>query len=100
MAVVEAPQTALDEQVIEGRSDLEEALETREKRKNSKNELTRQFREADDRAKALLSEFELADGEVARCGRFRIKKVTSAARSVSFETSPKSRLAIEADKDE
>lgn len=100
MALAVVPQTALDEQVIEDRKDLEEALETREKRKNSKNELTRQFKEADERAKALLSEFELADGEVARVGRFRIKKVVSTARSVSFETQPKSRLQIEADKDE
>jgi hypothetical protein len=100
MAVQEQEQLATDETLIEGRDDLEAALEDREKRKNSKNELNRQFKEADERVRALLSEFDLADGEVARCGRFRISRTLSPGRSVAFETEPKSRVSIKADKDE
>lgn len=94
MSVTEDPQTSIDERVIE-QSAPEEALEERERRNNSRKELTRQFKEADDRARALLSEFDLQDGEVARCGRFRISKKSIPSRSVAFETSPSSRIQIQ-----
>lgn len=95
MAVDTNSQLATDERVLEDASALEQALEDREKRKKSKNELQKQFKEANDRVKALLGEFALEDGEVARCGRFRITKKASPGRVVSFETSPSSRFQIQ-----
>jgi hypothetical protein len=94
MSVAEVPQLATDERVIEGASALEQALEERENRKASLGALRKQFREADDHAKALLGEFNIQEGEVARIGRWRISRKAVAARAVSFETSPTSRLQI------
>lgn len=93
MATTEDPQLRTDEKLIEHTS-LEDALETREKRKSSLGAVRKEFKEADERAKALLAEFDLQDGEVARCGRFRIEKKGFQGRSVSFETSPSSRIKI------
>lgn len=98
MAVAEVPQLATDERIIESDS-LEQALETREKRKNSMRELRRQFKEADERAKALIGEFDVQDGEACRIGKFRIEKKVMPGRTVSFETDPKARITIKADKD-
>jgi hypothetical protein len=98
MAVVEQPQTATDERILES-SALKEALETREKRKNSMRELRRQYKEADERARALIGEFDLQEGEVGRIGKFRIEKKVMPARDVSFTTDPKARITIKADKD-
>jgi hypothetical protein len=102
MSTVADPQTQLEERVLEGAvvGALEEALETREKRKASKQAVTKQYKEADDRVKALLGEFDLQDGEVARCGRFRIAKKGIPAKTVMFETEPSSRLFIGVDKDD
>lgn len=99
MAVMEQPQTATDERVIESES-LEQALETREKRKKSMRELRRQYKEADERAKALIGEFDVQEGEVVRIGKFRIEKKVMPSRDVSFTTDPKSRITIKADKTE
>jgi hypothetical protein len=96
MAVTEVPQLATDERVIDA-SNLEAALEDRQKRKASLGALRKQFEEADNLAKALLAEFALQDGEVARCGRFRIEKRAYPGRSVSFETNPSSRIRITPD---
>jgi hypothetical protein len=99
VSVIEEPELATDERVLE-QPELEKALEDREKRKNSMRELRRQFKEADERARALIGEFDLQDGEVGRIGRFRIERKITPGRSVSFETDPKSRISIKADKDE
>lgn len=99
MAVVEQPQTATDERVLDSEA-LEQALEQREKRKNSMRELRRQFKEADERAKALIGEFDLQEGEVGRIGKFRIEKKVMPSRDVSFTTDPKARITIKADKTE
>lgn len=98
MAVVEEPQTATDERVLDSDA-LEEALEQRENRKNSMRELRRQFKEADERARALIGEFDLQEGEVGRVGKFRIEKKVMPGRTVSFETDPKARISIKADKE-
>lgn len=93
MAAVADPQTSLDERLINA-PPLEQALETREKRKASLKAVRAEYREADEMAKAQIAEFDLSDGEVARCGRFRIAKKRVQGRSVSFETDPTSRLQI------
>jgi hypothetical protein len=97
-ALAAVPQLSTDERVLESPA-LEEALDTREKRKNSMRELRRQFKEADERARALIGEFDLQDGEIGRIGKYRIEKKVTPARTVSFETDPKSRITIKADKE-
>jgi hypothetical protein len=102
MSTIADPQTTFEERVLEGAvaGTLESALEDREKRKASKQAVTKQYKEADDKVKALLGEFDLQDGEVARVGRFRIAKKAIAAKTVMFETEPSSRLFIGVDKNE
>lgn len=75
-------------------TNLEELLDKREQKKAKRAAANAAFKEEDDKVKARLSEFELADGEVARVGKYRIEKKATAARAVSFETSPSSRLNI------
>jgi hypothetical protein len=94
MSTTMDPQTRMDETVID-HSTLEAALDEREKRLNSKRELTKQYKEANDKVRALLGEFNLQDGEVARCGRWRISKKAIPARSVAFEAAPSSRIQIQ-----
>lgn len=55
MAVADRPQTALDEEVIENAA-IEEALEARHKKNNSLKAVRKQYKEVDDRARALLGE--------------------------------------------
>lgn len=95
MAVADRPQTALDEQVVENAT-LEEALEARHKKQNSMKALRKQFKELDDRARALLGEVLVEDSAVVRIGRFRIAKSQVPSRSVAFETDPTSRIRITA----
>lgn len=75
-------------------TNLEQLLDKREEKKTKRGAANKAFKEADEQAKARLEEFELADGEVARVGKYRIEKKATAARSVSFDTSPSSRLNI------
>lgn len=75
-------------------ADLEAALEERERIRQHRAEVNAEFKTADKEAKELLAGFELAVGEVARVGRFRIKKTATPARDVSFETAPGERLNI------
>lgn len=74
--------------------DLEAALEERERIRIHRSEVNAEYRTADETAKDLLAGFELAVGEVARVGRFRIKKTATPPRSVSFETEGSERLTI------
>lgn len=94
MSAKENPQTAMDEREIAS-GDLERTLEKRQTLKEAVAEARKEYREADEAAKTMLAEFALADGEVARCGRFRIEKKAVPPRSVSFETAPTSRLRID-----
>lgn len=73
---------------------LETLLDKREDLKTERKAAQAAFKEKDDAVKARIAEFELADGEVARVGKYRIEKKATASRSVSFETSPSSRLTI------
>lgn len=74
--------------------ELLEALEQREKRKASKQAVTKTYQEADEKAKALISGCGLEVGETARVGRFRIQRTEVEGRSVAFETEPSERLTI------
>jgi len=87
------PQLAMDEQVITD-PDIEAALEDRQAAKEALNEKQASYEELNETAKAQLAKLELPVGAVARVGRFRIERKISAARSVSFETAAKERLAI------
>lgn len=93
MAVTTEPQTAIDERPLDS-TQLEQTLDEREKLKTKLSEARKNFKEADEVAKAQLAEFALTDGEVARCGNYRISKRSIPGRSVSFETEPRSRLSI------
>lgn len=75
-------------------TNLEQLLDKREAAKDKRAKATKAFKDEDDKVKARLSEFELADGEVARVGKYRIAKKATPGRAVSFETSPSSRLSI------
>lgn len=96
MAVVEFPQVAIGEQIVED-ADLEKALEDRQAAKERAGAAGKAYREADGVARGKLGE--LVEGDVpVRVGRFVVYKSDVAARSVSFETDPTSRLNIRVDK--
>lgn len=86
-------QLGMDEQTIED-SEIEAALEERQKRKDSLGAVRKVYDEAHEAAVAAIAKLELPEGGVARVGRFRISRASVAARSVSFETQPTSRLRI------
>ena len=98
MAVTESPQTSMEERIVDS-DQLERQLEARESLRQHLSGARKTFAEADEQARAMIAEFSLTDGEVARCGRFRIAKRHIASRSVSFDTSESSRLSITCDKD-
>lgn len=75
-------------------TDLVAALEDREKVKASRAALNAKFKEADDKAKALISELDIQIDETVRVGRFRISKSEIAGRSVAFDTEASERLSI------
>lgn len=90
------PQDGLFDKAWED-ADLEAALEEREVTRAAKLAATSAHKLKDDEAKALLDKFELAVGEVARIGRFRIKKTMTAGNDVSFTTAPREQLRIAVD---
>lgn len=93
MASTAQPQTTIYETEIEN-PDLERVLETREKLKEKKGESVKQYKTADDQAKALIEGLDLGEDAPVRVGRFVVKRTSVASRSVAFETDPTSRLQI------
>lgn len=87
------PQDGLFDTVIED-ADLEAALEAREQKRAEKLAATKAYKVEDDNAKSLLVNHEINVGDVARVGRFRIKKTAIAASHVEFDTSGSERLSI------
>lgn len=87
------PQLALDETVIAD-DDIEAALEARDARRAEAGAARAAYRTAHDLALVAVAKLELPDGAAARVGRFRVERVFSRARSVSFETAAKSRVKI------
>lgn len=86
-------QLALDETVVED-TQLEQALEERQRRRVAASELRREFAEADEQAKSAIAKLELPAGTAVRVGRFRITRTDVPPRSISFETEAKSRVSI------
>lgn len=87
------PQMGMDERIVDDAS-LEALLDKREELKLARKEAQAAFKEKDDAVKARIAEFDLGDGEVARCGKYRVERKVVKPRSVSFETSGSSRYAI------
>ncbi len=93
MPVLAVVQLAMDEHVVED-ADLEQALEARQRRKDSLGAVRAAYKEADELARGSIAKQELPEGTVLRCGRFRVERRTVPGRSVSFETEGKSRVSI------
>lgn len=91
-AVVDPQEGLFDHEIAD--EALEALLDKREDAKAKRGRAQKAFKDEDDKVRARLSEFELGDGEVARVGKYRIAKRALPGRSVSFETSPSSRLYI------
>jgi len=77
--------------------DLASLLEERYELNEARLAAIREFEEKDRQAKARLSEFELAVGEVARCGRFKVKKQRRAGGDREFTVAPSETLQIKLD---
>jgi hypothetical protein len=96
MATTSDPQTAIDERDL-GNNDLEARLEERDRLNEARLVATRAFEDADTNVRNMLEEFQLAAGEVARCGRFRIEKThPTPAKHVEFDRGGNSQLRIKA----
>jgi hypothetical protein len=94
MALRSVDQIGMDETVIED-PELEELLETREKRKASASAVSAEYRAAHNAALVEIEKRdELVEGNPIRIGRFRLTRSKTAARAVSFETEPKDRVSI------
>jgi hypothetical protein len=87
------PQSGFFDHALEDEA-LEKVLDEREKLRVQRAEINAKFRDRDTVAKAKIAAFDLADGEVARCGRHRIEIKPVAARSVAFDTAPTRRVNI------
>lgn len=87
------PQDGLfDKQWDDG--ELEAALEAREEKRVARLIAQGEFKVANDDVQHKLDAYELAVGEVARIGRFRIKKTQPQPNHVEFTTDPAPRLNI------
>lgn len=75
-------------------ADLAALLEERYRLNERRLKAIRDFEEKDRQAKARISEYELAVGEVARCGRFKIKKQRRAGGDREFTVAPSEPLQI------
>jgi hypothetical protein len=93
MTTQSQPQTALDEREINN-AELESVLEDREVAKGKAGETRKKYTTVDEVAKDKIAALKLAEGDVVRIGRFRIKLTNIPARDVAFETSATSRLSI------
>lgn len=96
MSVVALPQTQIGERVVEDER-LEKQLDARQSAKERAGAAGKAYREADTVVRATLDELGVGEQPV-RVGRFVISKSDVAARSVSFDTDPTSRLNIRVDK--
>ncbi len=86
-------QTGMDETTVDD-ARIENALELRQKRKNTLDAVRLQYEEADEAARAAVASLELTEGAV-RVGRFRITRTVVPSRTVeSFETKASARLRI------
>jgi cation transport regulator ChaB len=86
-------QLAFDEQMVEDTA-LENALEDRQRRRDSLSAVRKAYDEANEEANARIAEQELPDGHAIRVGRFRITRSSVPARNVHFEAKAASRIRI------
>jgi cation transport regulator ChaB len=86
-------QLAFDEQMVEDTA-LENALEDRQRRRDSLSAVRTAYDEANEVANARIAEQELPDGHAIRVGRFRITRSSVPARNVAFEAKATSRVRI------
>lgn len=86
-------QDGLFDKVIED-GPLLEALEERAAAYEERRIANAKAKAADQTAKTRLEPFNLAVGEVARIGRFKIKRTPVASRDVSFEVGATDRLVF------
>jgi hypothetical protein len=93
MPVRQRDQLAFDEKAVED-TRLENALEERQKRKDSLDAVRVRYDEAHEAAQAEIARLDLADGTAVRVGRFRIERRYVPARAVSFESKASSRTRI------
>jgi chromosome segregation and condensation protein ScpB len=93
------PQDGMFDKVWED-ANLLAVLEEREKTREKKLTASKAHKLKDDEAKALLAGYSLEVGEVARIGRFRIKKTRREGSEVSFTTEPREQLRIAVDSDD
>lgn len=89
-------QIEFDEKQIDN-ADLAALLDERGRLNDKRLAAIRAFEEKDRQAKARLSEFELAVGEVARCGRWKIRKMRRAGGDRQFTVAPSEPLQIKLD---
>jgi hypothetical protein len=86
-------QDGLFDQEIDDTS-LEALLDEREDLNEKRLEANRKFKEKHDLVKARLGEFNIAVGEVARVGKYRIEKRPSQGGHREFDVAPGERLTI------
>ena len=92
LSMVDPQESMLDVPIDD--PELEEALEKRETKRVARANANARYKEAHDRARGMIDALDLADGDVARCGKFRIKVSRIAPRDVSFSTSEARRVQI------
>lgn len=90
------PQLGMDEVVVDN-AEAEAALEARLVAKLAAGEATKVYKTAHETAAGLVNPLIEQADVPTRIGRFRITRVATKAREVSFSTSPGTRLRIEAD---
>lgn len=96
----EATQIAQDVQdglfdIVIDNPELEEKLKERHKHKTAEGKAKAKADEADEEAKGIISTLGLEEGQVARCGSFKISKsIPGDDTPVSFTRKGKSRLTI------
>jgi len=78
-------------------ADLAALLDERGVLNEARLKAIRDFEEKDRQAKARISEYELAVGEVARVGRWKIKKQRRAGGDREFTVAPSEPLRISLD---
>jgi hypothetical protein len=91
-AGVDAQDGLFDKEITD--TGLESLLDERETKKTAKARAVKAFKEKDDLVKARLGEFELADGEVARVGKYRIENKPRRGGHRSFDVSAGNTLSI------
>lgn len=73
---------------------LERLLDKRAELNQAKLDAARAYKEKDDQVKARLSEFSLAEGEVARVGKWRVENKVQPGGHRSFDVGRSTRLDI------